>query len=628
MTVSGTFERIVTDRWVLLSDISGTDAADAKRKFTEQAEGLRRAGVTHVRINTALVSIPWVMDPENSYLRFTTYGPALDQYVTSTYNVGLFHEALLAENRKVLLRNATLAREQGFRCAILCVEPTFMPESFYRRHPDMRGPRVDNPACSTTPLYALCPMVREVQDHYRQLIRKMLELVPEIDEMQIFTNDSGAGICYSEGLYSGPNGPFHCKGTSPGRQAQTFTRVLVDAGREINPGFRVVMTSGLAPREKAEFAAGMPTGVASSVYGALAWGGGLEDRWGTQAVGPKVFGDPEERRKIREWQFADYEARVRQIRENGGMVYANYSPCCYAEDDPRPFETHEIICKLLEWGVTSLLGGPGGEKFSANSAVIRHALDHGVQPTEKVVRELAESWVGSELAPSLLKVFRLNEDVARGMPVPPNGHFLRYMPLVAHMPIVPDEHLLGERDLDYFLTPVLKDEERMKSHQGGIWRVLNYGTANKTAYLRQMDAVVFPALEQALGLLEVMLARPDLTTAQRECLAYQEAIMAELLVYFRHIAHWLMASLHRIKGDTVPPGMPSLPEIIRAEIALSEAAERAKGCDPSANPRLRLMRAHLNAAPCQVDLSEYPLTDHRGTTGWECAHNPADPAGK
>ena len=37
-----------------------------------KVEALHRAGVTHVIINEALVSIPWVMDPENSYLRFTT----------------------------------------------------------------------------------------------------------------------------------------------------------------------------------------------------------------------------------------------------------------------------------------------------------------------------------------------------------------------------------------------------------------------------------------------------------------------------------------------------------------------------------------------------------------------------
>ena len=84
--------------------LMASDYADAGEGVLEQkVEALKRAGVTHVVINQALVSIPWVMDPENSYLRFTTLGPTPDQFVTSTYNVGLFHDSLLAQNRKLLL---------------------------------------------------------------------------------------------------------------------------------------------------------------------------------------------------------------------------------------------------------------------------------------------------------------------------------------------------------------------------------------------------------------------------------------------------------------------------------------------------------------------------------------------
>jgi hypothetical protein len=608
---------------MLASDV-GHNEEECRRNLAAQVASLKNAGVTHVRINTAMVSIPWVMDPENSYLRFTTLGPTPDQYVTSTYNVGLYHESLLAENRKLLLRNAALARQHGFRCSLLCVEPTFMPESFFRRYPAMRGPRVDNPACSTTPLFALCPMDPDAQDHYRQLIRKMLALVPEIDEFHIFTNDSGAGVCYSSHLYAGANGPYHCKGIPPGTQAQVFCKTLVDAGREVNPAFRVVMTSGLSPKEKAHFACGIPKGVASSVNGAFAWGAGLEDRWGTQAVGPKVYNNPKARSKVRAWQYADYEARVRQIKDNGGIVYATYSPYYYMGDDPRPFETHEIICKLLKWGVTSLIGGANGAPFSTHTAVIRHAIEHGIQPTEKVVRELAESWMGKKLAPSLVQVWRLNEIVQREMPLPPNGHFLCFQPLIVNMPIVPDESKLGKQDLDYFMTPVLRDEEKMKSQQGGVWRFLNYGTANKVAYLRQLDAVVYPALDKALGLLDEMLACPDLTAGQRECLTYNRETMAGLPTYFHHLANWLRASLHRTKGDSVPKGLASLPDIIADEIALYEAADRASGKDPAANPRLNVMRKHRLDPMKQVDLSKFPIADHPGTAGYEGAHEITD----
>ena len=82
--------------------------------------------------------------------------------------------------------------------------------------------------------------------------------------------------------------------------------------------------------------------------------------------------------------------------------------------------------------------------------------------------------------------------------------------------------------------------------------------------------------------------------------------------------------LHRTKGESLPTGLASLPEIIAAEIALYEAVDRAAGRDPAANPRLRLMRARMHDPLRQVDLSEFPITDHLGTAGYEGAHEITD----
>ncbi|OPZ30916.1 MAG: hypothetical protein BWZ02_00507 [Lentisphaerae bacterium ADurb.BinA184] len=601
----------------------GGAVADYQAQLDNHMTRLRRKGATHVMVNRAVCSIPWAMDPENSYLRFTTYGHTPDKYVTSTYNVGIYHEELLAANRQLLLQAAALARAHGLRCAVRCVEMTLMPESFFRRHPALRGPRVDNPACSTTPYYALCPMLPEVQDHYRQLIRNLLNLVPEIDEMHIFTNDSGAGFCYSSHLYAGPNGPYHCKDVPPGRQAQEFARVLVAEGRKVNPEFRVVMTSGLAPSEKEDFLRGAPDGVAASVYGAFAWGGGLEWRWGTQAVGPGIHTDRAERERTLEWQRADYEARVRQIQAHGGTVYASYNSDYYAGDDPRPYETHEIVSRLLSWGVRNLIGGgPGTTPYSANTAVIRRAMEHGPEPTDAAVRAVAQAWVGAGLADELCAVWRLSDLAAREQPVPPGGHALALQPLIIHMPIVPDEERLGPHDLDYFLTPVLRDQGRMKSHQGGVWRILHYGAENRLAYLRQYESAVFAPYTQALTLLEGLLARPGLNAEQRACFEEQRAIIADYERGYRHLTHWLMAAFHRIDGEPLPDEIPPLSEIIAREIAWAEGMDRAAGRDPAANPRIGLMKAHQSDPVRRVALSPFPPHRHLGVEGWEGAHVP------
>ncbi|HOF89087.1 MAG TPA: hypothetical protein PLZ36_13440, partial [Armatimonadota bacterium] len=331
---------------------SGEDPATYWEKVERHVEKLRHGGATHVMVNDALVSIPQVMDPENSYLRFTTYGHTPEKFVESSYSRGIYHPSIMAENRKLLRWNAKLAKQYGFRCFVRCVEMTFMPESFFTRYPALRGPRVDNPACSHTPLFALCPLVPEVQDHYRQLIINLLNLAPEIDELHIFTCDSGGGFCYSEHLYAGPNGPVHCRHTPTGKQAQTFVRVLLAAGRTVNPEFRVVMTSGLMPKERRDFLDGAPEGSAASVFGAFAWGGGLEDRWANMAVGPDIH-RPEVRAEARAWQEADMRARIDMVARYGGMAYSCYNPDYYGgpSDAPCPYQTHEVMMKLLGWGV-------------------------------------------------------------------------------------------------------------------------------------------------------------------------------------------------------------------------------------------------------------------------------------
>lgn len=617
--MSNRIERIIASDF--FPSYQGQEPTEYYRSIDEHVERLKRRGVTHVTINKALVSIPMAMQPDNAYLSFAGWGPSLDKFVTSSYNEGLYYDALLAENRKLLLYNAALARRHGFRCSLFCVEPTFMMESFYKRHPALRGPRSDNPSCSTGPVFSLCAMVPEVQDHYRQLIRHMLELVPEIDEMQIFTNDSGGGVCHSSHLYSGPNGPNHCRQTPPGKQAQVFAATLSQAGREINPAFRVVMTSGLSPAEKADFARDMPPGVASSVYGAFAWGGGMEDRWGTQEAGPKVYGNPAERARVREWQYGDYEARVRQIRDNGGTVYASYNYDYYADEDPRPWETHEIVCRLIQWGVTNIIGaGSGQTPWSANMAVLRHAAENGAKPTEQVVTELARKWVGPEMAGALCEAWRLNEQAAREWPYPPGGHLLTWWPILKHMPIVPDEDRLGEHDMDYCQEQLQGYDRKMKDQQGWPWRLLHYADGLTPKYLQQYEQMIFPSLEKAISILKDLLARPGLSAQQSACLKEQLVSTRDALRRGRHVYHWLAASFHRIKGMAVPPGAKSLRDIISAEIDLYDQIDRDAGKDPTANARTQLMRKHRDDPPRWVDLSEFTPSTHPPMEKWEGAH--------
>ena len=76
----------------------------------------------------------------------------------------------------------------------------------------------------------------EVLSMYKRAMKELCELC-EIDYVYLHTNDCGAGICWSEGLYSGPNGPEHCKGiplsTRIVNYFRTFREGAALAGRDI-----------------------------------------------------------------------------------------------------------------------------------------------------------------------------------------------------------------------------------------------------------------------------------------------------------------------------------------------------------------------------------------------------------
>jgi len=341
-------------------------------------------------------------------------------------------------------------------------------------------------------------------------------------------------------------------------------------------------------------------------------------------IGPAIYNNAEKRKKARAWALADYRARVEPIRRNGNPVYVNYTPEYYAGDDARPYETHRIMCELIELGAEAIIGGaPDWSPYSVNSAMIIRAVEKGVEDTEEAVAAVAKGWVGSELAPTLCEAWRLCDHAGREWPMPAGcGHALYIQPLLIHMPIVPDETLLASGALDYFMTSVLRDEQKMKTHQGGVWRFLHLAQADLLAYLAQFENVIFPDYERAVVLLDEALASPQAQGEAEACLREHRDNAATQLFAHKRLAHWLMAAVHRKSDCNPPPGFPSLLDIIDRDIALCEAGPCPKPaawiatheCLHNSNnvPRLALMRKHRNDPIRKTDLSEFPSRKHTG----------------
>ena len=175
--------------------------------------------------------------PRDPYPWYTYWGPSMDQFVATPLFEGVFSKEYLNRNLAGLKHVVAVVESFGLKPIFTGYEPRFVPEEFLQRRPELRGPRVDHPLRSMTARYSLCTDRPEVLEHYRDLARRLTEEVPGLAEMHVIFHDSGAGLCWENGLYSGRNGPEHCRRVPMGeRMRKFFTAVrqgLRASGRDV-----------------------------------------------------------------------------------------------------------------------------------------------------------------------------------------------------------------------------------------------------------------------------------------------------------------------------------------------------------------------------------------------------------
>ena len=177
------------------------DLEDFER-FAAQA---RRSGATH--INIAAEDLPWASwqsdapgDPypawvvSNAGLLKIAPPPPIRAYIPRGYSDKIM--AILEQRCRVLGR-------LGLKAAFTTFEPQMLPEAVFREHPLWRGARVDHPNRSRVTRFAPSIDDPEVLALYRDAVTELLKRCPQIEILSMRTNDSGTGLDWSDGLYSG-----------------------------------------------------------------------------------------------------------------------------------------------------------------------------------------------------------------------------------------------------------------------------------------------------------------------------------------------------------------------------------------------------------------------------------------
>jgi hypothetical protein len=148
--------------------------------------------------------------------------PQLEKYLPTQFIDRCFR---LVEERCDVLNSL------GMKGALFSNEPFWLPEAVYRDHPSWRGARCDHPRRAKHTYYSPCVDNPEVLDLYYYAVKELVSKT-NIDFISFMSNDSGGGLCWSNGTYSGPNGPEACRYRSMSDRIVGFLDALNAGGKD------------------------------------------------------------------------------------------------------------------------------------------------------------------------------------------------------------------------------------------------------------------------------------------------------------------------------------------------------------------------------------------------------------
>ena len=231
--------------------------------FERFAARARQSGATHINITAE--DLPWSFwqydtpgDPypawviSNAGLLKIAPPPALQPHIPRDYS-----EKILG----ILEVRCKILRRLGLKAAFTTFEPQMLPEAVFAEHPLWRGARVDHPSRSRVARFAPTVDNPEVLALYREAMMTLVRRCPEIDVLSMRTNDSGAGLDWSGGLYSGRLGNTLYQSRPMDRRFRDFYAALQQGAIDAGGRLEVDMYNTKEP-DPARLAASLSRGMA------------------------------------------------------------------------------------------------------------------------------------------------------------------------------------------------------------------------------------------------------------------------------------------------------------------------------------------------------------------------------
>jgi hypothetical protein len=389
-------------------------------------------GYTHVEVNALAYPMGLETGPKGEvYPMFYTYCPALDQFVSSSLNKGLYPFYYLSANLAVLKRNAALARKYGLVPGLLSFEPRSVPEQFFAQYPMLRGPRVDHPFRSFRPRYAMTLAHPRVLEHYAEMVAALMREVPDLGFLDVWSNDSGAGFEHTKSLYVGRNGGAYLVrewkddaeiARQAGACALRFFEVLKDAARAVNPEFRVITRLESFYGEHDTIWAGLGNGLDVETTALIARGWEMPYRHPRYPDSNAINSG-----SVYQLEFAERERELSaDLRGRGSAAHHYFSAGPHQMfaplvGVPYPKLTWQRLKLLRDNDVPALanVGGtcpPGLVPFNVNHEVLRRFQFDSRLDVGAAIGAVARGWAGTELAPVLQSAWERAEEAILAFP--------------------------------------------------------------------------------------------------------------------------------------------------------------------------------------------------------------------
>ena len=214
---------------------SGTqeDLAQYQRKAALSKE----LGATHMSVTEGLPLATWEMDTGDPYPMWFAHHAGLltifppkdvQPYVDMKYSANV---------TGVLQQRCAILGRYGLKGVWSANEPAVMPEAFFAAHPELRGPRIDQPNRSRKAYFAPNVDAPEMLRIYREAMQLLLKTCPEVEQFNWVTTDAGSGFDWAPSLYPGINGNSNYQDRPMSDRVSGFLinaqQAAKDAGHEI-----------------------------------------------------------------------------------------------------------------------------------------------------------------------------------------------------------------------------------------------------------------------------------------------------------------------------------------------------------------------------------------------------------